>query len=320
MVRRVVFLLTDGFDFFSFSAALDTLRLANRAAGRELFTFMFLGFSEKKVISSIQNSISVETDLVALHRDDLLILCSGSGYSHDIPKSLLGWVRRQFKTGLEIISLHKGTIFLAKTGLLDGKSATIHWEHFTTFQEIFPKVELKSSSICVDGRISTTAGGMSSSKRILQIIDRDFGNNLKLAVADLLLMSKSALTNDQQRMSHSTRFGTRNKTIIKTISVMESNLEDPIPIRRLANLNNISSRQMERLFRKHLHCSPHQFYLSLRLSKASVLLIETSLTITQIAIACGFVSPSHFSKCYRKAYGETPHNARITVDVLQKFT
>jgi transcriptional regulator GlxA family with amidase domain len=161
---------------------------------------------------------------------------------------------------------------------------------------------------------------MSSSKRILQIIDRDFGNNLKLAVADLLLMSKSALSNDQQRMSHSTRFGTRNKTIIKTISVMESNLEDPIPIRRLANLTNISSRQMERLFRKHLQCSPHQFYLSLRLSKARVLLIETSLTITQIAIACGFVSPSHFSKCYRKAYGETPHNARITVDVLQKFT
>ena len=313
MSKKIVFLLTGGFDFFSFSAALETLRLANRAAGRNLFRFIFLGYNTKEVKSSIKNSICVEADLEELRYDDLIIVCSGISYSHDIPKSLQAWIRRQFKNGVEIISLHISTIFLAKTGLLDGKNATIHWEHFDTFQEMFPKVELTKSSICVDGRISTTAGGISSVNRILQIVDRDFGADLKRATADLLLMTRTSLNNEHQRLSHATRFGTRNNKIIKTITVMESNIEDPIAIRQLACLANVSPRQLERLFRKHLGCSPHQFYLSLRLSKANTLVQETSLTITEIAIACGFVSPSHFSKCYRKAYGETPHTARLNI-------
>lgn len=305
--RRVTFLLTNGFDFFSYSAALETLRLANRAADRVLFSYIFISESNGAVTSSIDHPMKVDSGLIELHRDDLLILCTGDRINNDTPKPLIGWLRRQYRIGVEVVSLHMGTILLAKAGLLDGKSATIHWEHFPTLREIFPHVELSHSSICVDGRISTTAGGISSSKRLLQIIERDFGVELKLAIADQLLLCKTSINEDQQRLSAAAWFGTRNSKLIQTISKMETNIEDPIPVRELAKSMDISPRQLERLFKRYLNCSPHQFYLSLRLRKAKTLLQKTNLTVIQIATACGFDSASHFSKRYFKAFGETPY-------------
>ena len=308
MNKKVSFLLTEGFDFFSFSIVVETLRLANHAAKKELFTVTFINESYKEVMSSSGISIKIDSHLVELNRDEILIICGGKCI--EISRKLLGWIRRQHRAGIEILSVHAGTLIIAKTGLLDGKSATIHWEYFPMFKETFPNVVLNHSSICVDGRISITAGGVSSSKRILQIIERDFGSELNLAVTDLMLLDKSSLNEEQQRLSNATRYGIRNTKLIQTISKMEANIEEPIAIQELAQSIDLSTRQLERLFKKYLNYSPHHFYLTLRLNKAKALLLDTSLSITEIAIACGFVSPSHFSKCFNRVFGEAPYSIR----------
>ena len=81
--RRVTFLLTNGFDFFSYSAALETLRLANRAADRVLFSYIFISESNGAVTSSIDHPMKVDSGLIELHRDDLLILCTGDRINND---------------------------------------------------------------------------------------------------------------------------------------------------------------------------------------------------------------------------------------------
>ncbi len=73
---------------------------------------------------------------------------------------------------------------------------------------------------------------------------------------------------------------------------------------------DLSRRQLERLFRRHLGQSPARFYLQLRLNRARLLLHQTDISVIDVALACGFVSASHFSKCYRQTYGRTPRAER----------
>ncbi len=72
----------------------------------------------------------------------------------------------------------------------------------------------------------------------------------------------------------------------------------------------LSTRQLERLFRKYLSRSPARYYLELRLNRARLLLLQTNMSVIDVALACGFVSASHFSKCYRDFFGHTPRKER----------
>jgi transcriptional regulator GlxA family with amidase domain len=87
---------------------------------------------------------------------------------------------------------------------------------------------------------------------------------------------------------------------------MESQIESPIPLSQLAKMSFVSLRQLERLFHQFLDCSPSHYYLKLRLSRARLLLCESSLSAAEIAVASGFNSTSHFGRAYRKHFGITP--------------
>ena len=91
---------------------------------------------------------------------------------------------------------------------------------------------------------------------------------------------------------------------------MEANLEEPLSREDLAASVGLSTRQVERLFRKYLGCTPARHYLELRLRRARMLLAQTSMSILDVSIACGFVSASHFSKCYREMFTHTPRRER----------
>jgi AraC-like DNA-binding protein len=98
---------------------------------------------------------------------------------------------------------------------------------------------------------------------------------------------------------------------------METNLEEAIELDQLACYVGLSRRQLERLFQKYLQCSPSRYYLKLRLTKARQLLKQTSMSIIEVASACGFVSTPHFSKCYREHIGIPPREERMGMRVTR---
>ena len=84
----------------------------------------------------------------------------------------------------------------------------------------------------------------------------------------------------------------------------------------IAKYAGLSRRQIERLFRRNLGRSPARYYLEIRLDRARHLLIQSDAPIVEVAVACGFVSASHFSKCYRELYGRSPQQERQQRDAL----
>ena len=91
---------------------------------------------------------------------------------------------------------------------------------------------------------------------------------------------------------------------------MEANFEEPLPTEDIARLVGVSRRQLERLFKQHLDSLPSRYYLEMRLARARQLLRETSQSILQIGLSCGFSSGPHFSSAYRGHFGITPRDER----------
>ena len=199
---------------------------------------------------------------------------------------------------------------MAKAGLLDDKKATIHWENQDSFGEEFLEVELTKTVFVCDGNRYTTAGGTSSIDLLLKIIADEHGEELANAVADQMIYSSIRTDQDTQRLSVPTRIGVRHPKLSKVIQMMEVNIEEPISPSILAKDVGMSTRQLERLFRRYLDRSPKRYYMELRLQKARNLLMQTDMSVINVALACGFASPSHFSKCYRAHYDTTPYRER----------
>ena len=308
--RRYVFVLMDNFTMLCFAAAVESLRIANRTAGKELYTWRIIAEGGEEATCSNGCSFRVDDDLAELERDDTIMLCGGVDVQQATTKRVLNWLRREARRGVTIAGLCTAGYTLAKAGLLDGKKATIHWENQDSFAEEFEEVELTKSVFVVDGNRITTAGGTASIDLMIKLIADQHGEDLANAVADILIYSSIRTDQDTQRLSIPTRIGVRHPKLSRVIQMMEQNIEEPISPAILARDVGMSTRQLERLFRRYLSRSPKRYYMELRLQKARNLLMQTDMTVINVALACGFASPSHFSKCYRSHYDTTPYRER----------
>ena len=313
--RRFTFLLLNRFTMTPFAAAIEPLRLANRASGTTLFEWRLIGPQEQAAACSNGARVLLEGGLeteATGGRNEVVIVCGGTEIAREATKPVLNWLRKQARGGAVMGAVCTGAWVLAEAGLLDGRRATIHWENHDGFAEAFPEVHLQRSVFIHDANRLTAAGGTSSIDMMLHLIAEEHGDPLAAEVADQLLHTSIRTDQDRQRLSIPTRIGVRHPRLAAVIARMEGNLEDPISPARLAADAGMSARQLERLFRRYLNRSPKRYYMETRLARARNLLMQTEMSIIEVALASGFSSPSHFSKCYRAQYGCTPYRERGT--------
>jgi len=308
--KRFVFLLLDRFTMLSFACAIEPLRLANRVLGRQAYTWVLAGEGGREAVCSNGVAFRLDMGLDEVSRDDVVMVCGGIDVQRATTRPILNWLRREARRGVTIGGLCTGAYAVAKAGLLDGRKATIHWENQDSFLEEFEDVKLTKGVFVADGNRLSTAGGTASIDLMLKIIAEDHGEDVANTTADQLIYSSIRTDQDTQRLSVPTRIGVRHPKLSKVIQMMESNVETPISPSILAEDVGMSTRQLERLFRRYLNRSPKRYYMELRLQKARNLLMQTDMSVINVALACGFASPSHFSKCYRAHYQTTPYRER----------
>lgn len=113
-----------------------------------------------------------------------------------------------------------------------------------------------------------------------------------------------------QTLPNLATLGAYRENLMEAVALMDSNLDEPLPLEDISRLVGTSLRQIERLFKIHLGDTPSQYYLRKRLDKARHLLLQTAMPVTQVSLACGFESSQHFSKRYRLFFGKAPSHER----------
>ncbi|WP_308914885.1 GlxA family transcriptional regulator [Jannaschia sp. LMIT008] len=308
--RHFVFVLLPNFSLLSLAGALDALRLSNHIAGHPLYSWTLTADGGGTATGAAGATFVLDGDLPQTHRDDTIVLVSGVDVKNAASKRLIAWLRREARNAVPIAGLCTAAHVLGQAGLLDGKRATIHWENYNGILEAFPDIELTRSVYTIDGKIMTSAGGTAAIDLMLHIVAQHQGDAFAGIVADQMIYSSIRTDRDSQRLSIPARIGVRHPRLSAVIEAMEETIEEPVSPSLLAADVGMSTRQLERLFRRYLNRSPKRYYMELRLTRARNLLMQTDMSIIDIALACGFTSPSHFSKCYRAMYQTTPYRER----------
>jgi transcriptional regulator GlxA family with amidase domain len=308
---RVGFLLVPGFALMSYAAAVEPLRAANQLSGRVLYTWWHAAPGGKPVAASNGVAIIPGSGTDRVRDADMIFVCAGGNPATFHDRATFAWLRRLARRGVIIGGISGGPYVLARAGLLDGRRATLHWEHVPAFHEDFPQVDVVPSLFEIDGNRITCSGGVSALDMMVALIGRDHGHTLAASVGDWFLHTHIREGMGPQRMDLKSRLGVADEKVLRTLRRMEASLETPEPRTLLARRAGVSLRQLERLFRRHLGRSIQEHYRSLRLDRARHLLRESSLPVLDVALATGFGSASQFSRAYRHAFGEPPSLTRI---------
>ncbi|MEL7429352.1 MAG: helix-turn-helix domain-containing protein, partial [Pseudomonadota bacterium] len=178
------------------------------------------------------------------------------------------------------------------------------------YRERFPALDIKTSMIEISKNRFSCAGGTSSLDLMLHFIREDHGDELVSLIAQNFFHDTIRDGTREQHLIKAFRIAATNPAVSQAILLMENHLEHPLSIEAIAGDISISRRQLDRLFHDNMGCSPKEYYGRLRLARAAALLHQTSLSVGEISLACGFQSASHLSRNFSGQFGETPGSYR----------
>lgn len=300
-----------GFAMMAFTSAIEPMRAANRISERELYRWYLYSPDGQPVIAS--NGIVVLPDQSMADSTvnlDTILVCGGlDAHAFDDTRTF-AWLRAQAARGARIGALSTGTFIVARAGLLNGYRCTTHWESLPALAEACPQLEVTPSLFEIDRDRFSCSGGTAALDLMLHLMAADHGGEMAVAVSNQFIHGRIRAAEDRQPMTEQIRLRTQAPKLAAAIDLMQSFIERPLETSTIAERIGVSRRQLERLFHNHLSCSPREYYMRLRLDHARILLLETGLSILNVALASGFSSQSHFGACYRRQFGHTPRQER----------
>ncbi|MDD9963119.1 MAG: GlxA family transcriptional regulator [Gammaproteobacteria bacterium] len=304
------FLLLPRYTLMSLSCAVSVLRMANRLSGQPLYSWSLHSVDGEPVESSDGLRLAIDGKLDETVRAKMLFACGGIEVEKACDSEVLHVLRAVAKRGIPLGALCTGSYALAAAGLLNGRRCAIHWENIASLRETFPQVLVQPSLFVIDRNRYTCSGGISSLDLMLNLVEAHHGRRLARDISEQFICERIRDQQDSQRIPLHHYLGASQPRVVEAVALMESNVEEPLSMEDLAAYVGVSRRQLERLFHKHLDCTPSRHYLELRLQRARLLLLQTDMPVIDIATSCGFSSAPHFSKCYQELFGRSPREER----------
>ena len=295
----------------AFGCSTEPLRSANRVCKRSLYEWRVYTLDGSPERSS--SGIEIASDGVPdLNWPDTVLICGGLDLNRSMCEPYHRVMHRYANRGIRIGGVSTGGDLLASAGLLDGYRCTLHWEYIGSFAEDFPSLDITDQLFVIDRNRVTSSGGTAAMDMLLAIIADEHGEDLATLVASQFIHERARTGSEHQRIAEDTLNARQSQKMADAIALMREHMETPLTPRELAERVNLSLRQLERLFRKYKGDTPQHYYLLQRLEQAHRYIIQTGMPLIEVAVAVGFVSQSHFTKCYRDQYGRTPlQNRRL---------
>jgi len=303
---KVDIILSDGFVMTELSGVVDVLRLANRVVDKKMFTFRYVS-PEAGVVKSSADTWLNASALSNSPDADIAVFLGNSDLnftSREIEKA----VHKYRYTNAKVVLLAEAAAIYISANSDDGFGHTTHWENRLLLEERSGLYDIAPSLAVYTDKIVTCAGLVSTYDIMLQIVAGYLSKAKLLTISSILLLDKVRSFETRQPGAMDALSAGKDSHIDQAIKMMQSNIEEPLKTTELAKVLGQTTRSLERQFLRHLGRSPGRFYRELRLIRAQNFLVNTDMSILEIAAACGF--GSNFGKIYKAYYGKTPRETR----------
>ncbi|TMV04860.1 helix-turn-helix domain-containing protein [Ruegeria sediminis] len=297
-------IVADGFVLTELAGVVDVLRIANRVCPRPLFSYTYRSLRGGPVASRAR--AYVETEPVTRQpRADYLFVIGNTDPDH--PDLALTRVISDYThRGAQVYLLAEAASRYIKDKGAEGHAT--HWENTSFLRERGAGFDANYSIATEHGPVVTCAGMGATVDVTLAVIGRHVSGAARMTVADIMLHENIRDFSSLQPFSGIKATATGDDKLDQCIKIMQANIEDPVPINEIVAALDLSNRSLERKFKTFLGTTPNGFYREMRLAKANNLLMNTTLSVREIGLACGF--PNGFSAIYKSVYGVTPFALR----------
>lgn len=306
----VTFLVLAGSSIMCVASAIDPLRAANRIAGETLFDWRTVSVDGGAPITTSGLPIAVSGRFDAGDRCDVLVTVGGFGTRDLGSPALITGIRRVARQARAVGGVEAGTWLLGRAGLLEGRTATTHWEDMEDFAAAFPEAEVRPDRYIIDGPIFTTGGASPTFDLMLHLIRSRLGMAVALDVASVFIYDQARQATDAQPLVSLGRLDGYHPRLAQAIRLMEAHIDQPLPVSAIARRAGVTARTLEKTFLKSIGETPGAYYLRLRLSAARRLVLDTHEPMSAVAARTGFSSAAAFSRAFSKAFGEAPVRMR----------
>lgn len=306
---RIAFVLTPGYSLMSLAAAVEPLRAANQLAGTELYRPAYLS-AEGGFVPSTSGGGFLTQALSEAGPADLVLVVAGGNPLHYRDAALARFLRAAAARKVALGGISGGAAILARSGLIPGRRFTLHWAHVDALAESAPDLLIERALYVIDRDRYTCAGGVAALDMMCAIIARDHGAGLARQVAEWFIHPRTRRAEEPQQSPADERFDLRHPMLVQAVDLMFSHLADPLSADQIAGQVGCSPRQLQRLFQDRLGQPMMQFYREMRLQKADELVVQTGLSMLDIALITGFASAAHFSRLYAGRFGLPPVKRR----------
>ena len=307
---RITLLVLPESSMMSLASALDPLRAANRIADRELFEWRIATLNGEAARLTCDLTIEPDTQLEENLRGDVLVVIASFNQQHHAGPAHLRRIKRAARNFGAVGGIEAGSWILARSGLLEGRAATTHWEDFEEFANHFPDIDVKPDRFVIDGNVFTTGGASPTFDFMLYLIRMRYGYPLAMEVASVFIYDAAHSATDTQPLVSLGKLETDEPRVAAAIHVMEQHIDDTLSIAQVAAQVDLSVRMLEYLFKRALDLSPAAYYRRLRLQIARRMVVDTRLELQEIALRTGFNSLSSFSRLFRGHYRQSPGECR----------
>ena len=310
----VGFILAKRFTLCAFANFVDVLRLAADEGDRSrpiLCNWTVLSETMDPVTSSCGISVQPKERLGDPSRFDYIVVVGG--LMDEMPGLSAGYDRflhQAAEAGVPLVGVCTGAFMLHQAGLLDGYRCCVSWFHHVDFLEQFEGLTPVADQIfVVDGDRLTCSGGASSAHLAAYLVDKHVGRAAASKSLHIMIIDDQ-LQAEKPQPGITMDFKTRDPIVLRTLLLMQQNIDTPLSVTEIARRMGHSKRQLERHFRTALDTSPQAAFLSIRLSLAHHLIDTSDKSIAQIALDCGFCDSSHLSRMFQRRFGVTPRALR----------
>ncbi|MGA0562075.1 GlxA family transcriptional regulator [Ancylobacter sp. VNQ12] len=306
----VTLLLFSGLSLLSLAATLDPMRGANRVLGRPAYRWKLVSMDGAMPVASCGLPIPVDGAFAPAERQDaLIVLAAFDAMAHATPRNLKA-LRAGAKRSTVVGGIESGSWLMGFAGLLDGRRATTHWEDLEDFAARFPNVDVQPDRFVVDEPVFTTGGATPALDCMLSLIRARNGYSAALDVASLYIYEEVRTGSDIQPIVSLGRIRQHEPRVAEAIRVMETHIDRPLTIAAIARRVGVSTRGLETLFLRIVEVTPGAYYVTLRLNAARRLVLDTNLSLADIAERTGFSAIASLSRAFRRQFGQPPSAAR----------
>lgn len=246
------------------------------------------------------------------HSPDIFVVPGGlvaESVSED--PAILETVKKAAARAERIVSVCSGAFILAACGLLDGRKVTTHWLVSDRLARRYSSLKVDPDAIYIqDGNISTSGGVTAGIDLALAIVEDDFGPELAMEVARMLLLYRRRPGNQSQfsaPLAMQMRSGSRFSGLIHW---MEQNLDRKLTVDELAEQANMSPRTFSRIFPSETGFSPSRFVEQLRIDRARELIESGADSLDTVAQESGFGREERLRRAFQRRLGVSPAQYR----------